>query len=94
LHPQTCFVVNGRDRHHSLRRRRWLRLKSRDASERELVDAVRARRPHVRVLFTSGYTEDIISHHGRLDPGVSLLPKAYRKPELARMIRVALARAR
>jgi len=58
---------------------------------RQLVDAVRARRPHVRVLFTSGYTEDAISHHGRLDPGVLLLPKPYRKSELARMIRVALA---
>jgi len=43
------------------------------------------------VLFTSGYTEDAISHHGRLDPGVLLLPKPYRKSELARMIRVALA---
>ena len=60
---------------------------------RQLVDAVRTRRPDVRVLFTSGYTEDAISHHGRLDPGVLLLPKPYRKSELARMIRVALAQA-
>ena len=44
------------------------------------------------VLFTSGYTENAIVHHGRLDAGVLLLAKPYRKPELARMIRVALSR--
>jgi hypothetical protein len=42
------------------------------------------------VLFTSGYTENAIIHHGRLDPGVLLLAKPYRKSELARMLRIAL----
>lgn len=56
---------------------------------RQLVDAVRTGRPVVRVLFMSGYTEDAISHHGRLDPGVLLPPKPYWKSELARMIRIA-----
>jgi signal transduction histidine kinase len=59
---------------------------------RQLADAVRLRRPAVRVLFTSGYTEDAIIHHGRLDPGVLLLPKPYRRSDLARMIRLALER--
>ena len=54
-------------------------------------DAVIARLPSVRVLFTSGYTEDAIFHHGRLDPDVTLLPKPYRKSDLARMIRQVLA---
>ncbi|MBR0801155.1 response regulator [Bradyrhizobium jicamae] len=58
---------------------------------RQVADAVLARLPSVRVLFTSGYTEDAILHHGRLDPGVTLLPKPYRKAELARMIRQVLA---
>jgi hypothetical protein len=44
----------------------------------------------VKVLFTSGYTENAIIHHGRLDPGVLLLAKPYRKAELARMVRLAL----
>ena len=58
---------------------------------RQLADEAVRRRPRLKTLFTSGYTENAILHHGRLDPGVLLLAKPYRKPELARMIRVALA---
>jgi len=57
---------------------------------RQLVDEALKRRPSLKTLFTSGYTENAIIHQGRLDPGVLLLAKPYRKPELARMIRVAL----
>jgi nitrogen-specific signal transduction histidine kinase/CheY-like chemotaxis protein len=57
---------------------------------RQLVDEALRRRPLLKILFTSGYTENAILHHGRLDEGVLLLAKPYRKPELARMIRVAL----
>jgi CheY-like chemotaxis protein len=59
---------------------------------RQLVEATAKLRPTLRVLFTSGYTEDAIVHHGRLDAGVLLLAKPYRKPQLAKMIRVALSR--
>jgi CheY-like chemotaxis protein len=58
---------------------------------RQLVDEALKRRPSLKTLFTSGYTENAIIHHGRLDPGVLLLAKPYRKSELARMIRLALA---
>ena len=51
---------------------------------RQLVEAATKLRPALRVLFTSGYTENAIVHHGRLDAGVLLLAKPYRKPELAR----------
>jgi signal transduction histidine kinase/CheY-like chemotaxis protein len=57
---------------------------------RQLADAVMQRRPHMKVLYTSGYTENAIVHHGRLDADVLLLPKPYRKSELARMVRLAL----
>ena len=57
---------------------------------RQLVDAALLRRPGLKTLFTSGYTENAIVHHGRLDTGVLLLAKPYRKSELARMIRLAL----
>jgi hypothetical protein len=42
------------------------------------------------VLYTSGYTENAIVHHGRLDPGVLLLTKPYRRSQLAKMISLAL----
>ncbi len=58
---------------------------------RQLSDEALRRRPSLKVLFTSGYTENAIVHHGRLDAGVLLLPKPYRKSELAKMIRIALA---
>jgi CheY-like chemotaxis protein len=57
---------------------------------RQLVDAALVRRPGLKTLFTSGYTENAIVHHGRLDSGVLLLTKPYRKSQLARMIRLAL----
>ena len=57
---------------------------------RQLADEARRRRPGIKVLFTSGYAENAIVHHGRLDPGVLLLAKPYRKQQLAQMIRAAL----
>jgi PAS domain S-box-containing protein len=44
-------------------------------------------RPGLRVLFTSGYTEDAITHDGRLDPGVDLLSKPYSREQLATTLR-------
>jgi PAS domain S-box-containing protein len=57
---------------------------------RQLVDQALKRRPALKTLFTSGYTENAIVHHGRLDSGVLLLAKPYRKSDLARMFRQAL----
>jgi len=59
-------------------------------SGRELAEAARAIRPDLKVLFTSGYTENSIVHHGRLDPGVHLLHKPYRKTDLARKLRAVI----
>ena len=58
---------------------------------RQLADEIQKSRPGLKVLFTSGYTENAIIHHGRLDSGVLLLAKPYRKSDLAGMIRRALA---
>ena len=58
---------------------------------RDLADEVLRRRPTARVLFTSGYTEKVLTHNGQLDPGLQLLAKPYRKADLARMIRIALS---
>jgi CheY-like chemotaxis protein len=58
---------------------------------RQLADELQKIKPGLKVLFTSGYTENAIIHHGRLDTGVILLAKPYRKSEMAAMIRTALA---
>ena len=60
---------------------------------RQLAEEMAKRNSQLRVLFTSGYTENSIIHHGRLDPGVLLLAKPYRKQDLARMLRKALKAA-
>ena len=57
---------------------------------RQLADRAVARYPRLKVLFTSGYTENAIVHQGRLDPGVELLSKPYTRQELAAKVRVVL----
>jgi CheY-like chemotaxis protein len=57
---------------------------------RELAERARVMRPGLKVLFTSGYTENAIVHQGRLDAGVLLLQKPYRRQALAAKIREAL----
>ena len=57
---------------------------------RQLANEILKVRPDLKVLFTSGYTENAIIHHGRLDEGVLLLAKPYRKSDMAIMIRKAL----
>ena len=48
-------------------------------------------RPLLKVLYTSGYAKNAMVQDGRLDEGVLLLAKPYRKVDLAKMIRAALA---
>ena len=49
---------------------------------RQLADAVVARRPGTPVLYASGYTENVILHDDRFDPGVKLLAKPYSTKQL------------
>jgi signal transduction histidine kinase len=57
---------------------------------RQLADKALQHRASLKILFTSGYSNEVIIHHGHLDAGVLLLAKPYRKSDLARMIRAAL----
>lgn len=57
---------------------------------RELADEAHQLHPALKVLFTSGYTEDAIIHQGRLDRGIHLLSKPYRRQDLAAKLRVVL----
>jgi PAS domain S-box-containing protein len=59
---------------------------------RQLAEAARRSRPRLSTLFTSGYADNAMVHHGRLDPGVNFLAKPYRGRDLAIKVRQALDR--
>jgi two-component system, cell cycle sensor histidine kinase and response regulator CckA len=59
---------------------------------RQLADQVAELHPETKVLFTSGYTEDIVVHHGVLEEGLSFLGKPYSPQMLASKIREVLKR--
>ena len=50
---------------------------------RALSDAARARRPDLKVLYTTGYTRNAVVHNGMLDAGVAFLPKPFTVTQLA-----------
>ncbi len=56
----------------------------------ELAGEVQRRRPGVKVLYMSGYSEEVMARHGRPRDGVHLLQKPFRKGDLARMVRAML----
>ena len=53
---------------------------------REFAQSLKALRPELPVLFTSGYTDNAIIHQGRLDEGVHLISKPYARADLARRL--------
>ncbi len=57
---------------------------------RTLADELRRRRTGLRVLFVSGYSQDVISHRGVLDAGVELLPKPFTAGALLERVRALL----
>ena len=57
---------------------------------REVAEEARKRYPEIKVVFTSGYTENAVLHHGRLDEGVEILSKPYTRQTLARRVREVL----
>jgi PAS domain S-box-containing protein len=57
---------------------------------RELATLARERRPHLKVLFTTGYARNAIVHHGRLDPGIQMIGKPFAHGELAAKVRQVL----
>ena len=59
----------------------------------ELAAEVARRRPGIGILYTSGYTEEAIIHQGGLDEGIELLPKPFRREDLAQKIRSAIDRS-
>ena len=57
---------------------------------RALRDRLRTTCPDMKCLFISGYTADVIAHHGVLEDGVLFLQKPFAIQALAQMVRTAL----
>jgi two-component system cell cycle sensor histidine kinase/response regulator CckA len=60
------------------------------ASGPELTKRLVERRPALKVIYMSGYTEDAIVQHGVLKPGIAFLDKPFTSETLERKIREVL----
>ena len=57
---------------------------------KELADWLKISRPNVKVLYTSGYADNTIVHHGVLDPGTHFLQKPFSLKTLSHKVREVL----
>jgi CheY-like chemotaxis protein len=61
-----------------------------EMSGRELADRLAPQHPEMKVLYMSGYTDDVIVHHGVLDEGTAFIQKPFAAEVLVRKIREVL----
>ena len=61
---------------------------------RDLAKEMLSLYPNIKHLFMSGYTADVIAHHGVLDEGVYFIQKPFSMKDLAAKVREALDQTR
>jgi DNA-binding response OmpR family regulator len=61
---------------------------------KELSDRLRGLRPGLNVLFMSGYSSDLIGHHGVLDKDIAYISKPFTPDALAARVREVLDQGR
>jgi CheY-like chemotaxis protein len=61
-----------------------------EMSGRELANRLASQHPETKVLYMSGYTDDVIVHHGVLDEGMAFIQKPFAADVLARKVREVL----
>ena len=59
---------------------------------RQLAEEIRRLCPGIRVVYSSGYADNVLQQHGVAQERVEFLPKPYSAEELARSVRAALER--
>jgi PAS domain S-box-containing protein len=64
-----------------------------DMNGRQLADKLTEVRPGIKILFMSGYTEDVVAHRGILDPGIQFISKPFTPATLAARVRKILEQA-
>jgi two-component system cell cycle sensor histidine kinase/response regulator CckA len=57
---------------------------------RQLAEQIKTLRPGVKVLYTSGYDEDMVANRGLMDEGVAYIPKPFGPDDLAQKVREVL----
>ena len=57
---------------------------------RELAERILKSHPNMKIIFTSGYAEDLIIHQGVVQGNLYFIGKPYSMPDLARKIRMVM----
>lgn len=59
---------------------------------RQLADAARVSRPHLNVLFVTGYAENAVLNHGHLDHGMHVMTKPFQMDSFARRVKTLIGK--
>jgi FixJ family two-component response regulator len=56
----------------------------------QLAENILSKRPRTRIVYMTGYTDDMVVQHKVLEPGVNLLQKPFNRTDLALKVRSTL----